>query len=189
MPSPALRRRSPAGLALALVLLAASCGDDEDPTLDAEVIRARCLAEAPPALKTTIAGGRWLAEPCGDGPCDRRLTIESTCVTYETRGPDGEILQLNHGILTADGRARGAAIADELLDVDLPGLWDRCKDDPCGSRSLALVRAGEGSLHQLRGEVPPALIDAAAHLDALRAALAHCDTDPQVTVIGRCERE
>lgn len=195
MSPPAPRRRPAAGLVALLALFAGDCGDDDDPTADAEAIRARCLADAPPALQTALTGGRWRTDPCsGDGPCDRRLTLESTCVTYETRAADGEILQLSHGTLTAEGRARGAAIAGELLGVDLPGIAGACPDadaarEACEVRWIALVRAGEGSSHELRGAAPAALAAAAAHLEALRSAIARCEGGPLLTIAGRCEEE
>ncbi|MEZ4448049.1 MAG: hypothetical protein R3B09_01135 [Nannocystaceae bacterium] len=186
-----LARRRPALVALALVAAAAlACADDEDPTLDAEAIRARCLAEAPPAPATAITGGRWQSGACDQGPCDRRLVVESICVTYETRSAAGEILQLNHGTLTEVGRQRGIQAAAALVGVDLAEVRGACDPEgPCEVRRVTLTRDGEGSSHEVRGDADDeALADAFEHLEALRRALDACEGAAEVVVAGHCER-
>ncbi len=176
--------RAGSRLVLGLVMLFA-CADD-DPTTGAERLLTRCLETSPEAPESYVLGASWTI-PCGDGSCEETLRIESICVSYQRIDGDGELVQLNHGILSATGVAAGRTEASDLLDVDLRPDVDRCGEGPCDAGILVLQRAGEASVHTYLGRPEVALEGTLAHVEALRGALRLCDASDLVSIDGGCE--
>ncbi len=174
-PSLALRR-----LALGLLMLCA-CADD-DPTSGAERLLTRCLETSPPTPESFVLGATW-STPCAE----ETLRIESICVSYQRIDGDGELVQLNHGILAAAGVDAGRSRARELVGVELRPDVDRCGEEPCDEGLIVLQREGEASVHSYVGRPEAALEGVEAHLEALRDALARCDASALVSIDGGCE--
>lgn len=179
--------RPGAGLRLGLCLLMVAACADEDPTTGAERLLTRCLETSPATPKSFVLGGTWSTE-CGDGTCEETLRIESVCVSYQRIDGDGELVQLNHGILSAAGVSAGKAEAAALVDVDLRADIDRCGGEACDEGIIVLQRSGEGSVHSYAGRPEGALEGALDHLEAIRDALGACQRTALVDIDGGCER-
>jgi len=176
-----------AGLRLGLCLVMLAACADEDPTTGAERLLTRCLETSPATPKSFVLGGTWSTE-CGDSICEETLRIESVCVSYQRIDGDGELVQLNHGILSAAGVSAGKTEATALMDVELRPDVDRCGGALCDEGLIVLQRSGEASLHSYSGRPEAALEGVAAHLGAIRSALGECRDTALVDIDGGCER-
>jgi len=137
--------------------------------------------------KSFVLGATW-STVCGDGSCEETLRIESVCVSYQRIDGDGELVQLNHGILSAAGVSAGKAEATALVGVELRPDVDRCGGELCDEGLIVLQRDGEASVHSYSRRPEAALEGVAEHLEMLRSALGECRGTALVKIDGGCER-
>jgi hypothetical protein len=174
------------GVCALLVAAASGCGDD-DPTLGAERIRSRCLAMATETPDNYVLGASWW-RPCGDGLCEENLRIESVCVTYQSLNEYGEIVKLNHAVLTSIGAEESQDLALALVDVELLPKSGDCGDGGCEAGMIGLMRAGDAETYDFDGAPQEELAGVNDFLNVLRESLQRCSDSGAVEIEGGCEK-